>query len=218
MLDMDGTLVDSEPLWQESERHLMAPYGVPWGREEELFTHGRSMQFVTNYMADLVQQSGAPRPDPDSFRSGFEEYMLANVGERGVVQPGVPELLTSIRQTGLPTALVSSSPRPLMEAVLDKIGRDWVGVTVSANDVTEFKPEPEPYLQAARELGVDPAWCVVVEDSPTGLASATAAGAYVVGLELAVTFDPAPRRRLIRTLQGVTATTLMEWFEPPAKA
>lgn len=82
----------------------------------------------------------------------------------------------------MPTALVSASPRRVVDLVLAAIGRDWFAVTLAAEDTARTKPAPDPYLAAAERLGLDPADCVAVEDTPTGVASATAAGCAVLAV------------------------------------
>jgi HAD superfamily hydrolase (TIGR01509 family) len=216
LYDMDGTLVDTEPLWQECERVIMAGYGVTWGPENQAKSLGGSTERVTAYMADLIASSGRERPDPQMLADRFLTLMADLLRSTPPpTQPGVERLLRQVRESGIPTALVSSSSRVLMDAVLAAIGAQWFDVTVSANDVAAHKPDPMPYLSACDQLGVAPDWTLAIEDSPTGTDSATAAGAFVVGVQHMAAIAPHPRRRVVDTLAGVQLQDLAEWFEGP---
>lgn len=97
-------------------------------------------------------------------------------------RPGAVELVRELRDRGIPQAIVTTSPRFMTQVVADALPEGAITAIVSGDDVENGKPDPEPYLTAIRELGVDPRRCVAVEDSPTGLASAIAAGVAVVGV------------------------------------
>ena len=119
-------------------------------------------------------------------------------------RPGAPEALRTTRELGLRTALVTSTIRSLTEVALETIGRDSFEVTVCGDEVDgRNKPDPEPYLRAARLLGVDPAECVAIEDSPTGVAAAEAAGCAVIAIPCEVPVPPGPHRTLYRSLSEV---------------
>jgi beta-phosphoglucomutase-like phosphatase (HAD superfamily) len=152
--------------------------------------------------------------------------MVRRIAARGAaLMPGAAELLAGVAAAGLRCALVTSSERPLMDAVLDQLDGARSGahrggararrngpfdVTVCAADVTHPKPHPEPYLLAARLLGADPARCVVLEDAPTGVASAEAAGCVVVAVP---GVNPVPSeggRIVVRSLRDVSAGWLRD--------
>jgi HAD superfamily hydrolase (TIGR01509 family) len=124
-----------------------------------------------------------------------------------VVRPGVRELLAAVRAADVPYGLVTSSQRVFAEAVLDSTGMTFP-VTVCAEDVTATKPDPEPYLLAVKLLDADPARCVVLEDSPNGVASATAAGCRVLAVPSLVPIPSAPGRLVVPSLREVTLGTL----------
>lgn len=213
LFDMDGTLIDTEPLWQAAEEHMMAGYGIEWTDEDQRHCHGGAAERVTNYMADRVAETGQPRPDPARFVAGFEDYMLAHIGDGVRVQPGASSLLREVHESQLASALVTSSQGVLMRAVLKSLGSRWFDVTVCADDVERHKPDPLPYRTAAEALGVDVHRCLVIEDSPTGVASAQSAGAYVVAVDHSAAFDPAERRTVIPGLDGVTLAMLRSWYD-----
>jgi len=126
---------------------------------------------------------------------------------RVVVRSGARGLLAEVAAAGLPRALVTSSQRAFAEAVLSATGMAFP-VTVCGEDVTATKPDPEPYLLAVKLLDVDPAGCVVLEDSPNGVASATAAGCRVVAVPSLVSIPPAPGRLVVPSLRDVSLAAL----------
>ena len=128
------------------------------------------------------------------------------VRERGVpLQPGARELLAQVAAAGLPHALVTSSERRFMDAVLARTGLRF-DVLVCADDVSMTKPDPEPYLLAAKLLGAAPASCVALEDSPNGVASAEAAGCHVIAVPSLIPIAPGPGRTVVRSLADVRAS------------
>jgi HAD superfamily hydrolase (TIGR01509 family) len=178
LFDMDGLLVDSEPLWFEVEKAIMARLGGPWGPADQAHLIGGSLPRSTAYM-----QSKAARPVAQDVIAGWlTGGMAALIRERGVVlMPGAARLLAEIEAAGVPFALVTSAEPEIMAAVLDVIGVRFAA-TVCAADVTRKKPDPEPYLRAAALLGAAPGQCVALEDSPPGLTAAHAAGCAVIAV------------------------------------
>jgi HAD superfamily hydrolase (TIGR01509 family) len=137
------------------------------------------------------------------------EWLMAGVTERvrdhGVpVRPGARELLAEVAAAGLPCALVTGSERRFMDAVLARTGLRFDAL-VCAEDVSVTKPDPEPYLLAAKLLGTDPAHCFALEDSPNGVASAEAAGCRVIAVPSLVPIEPAPGRTVVRSLAELRA-------------
>ena len=129
------------------------------------------------------------------------------VRDRGVpVRPGARELLAEVAAAGLPHALVTGSERRFMDAVLARTGMRFDAL-VCADDVSMTKPDPEPYLLAAKLLGADPARCFALEDSPNGVASAEAAGCQVIAVPSLVPIEPAPGRAVVRSLLDLRATS-----------
>ena len=199
LFDMDGLLVDTEPLWLETETEVMARLGASWTAEDQHALLGGSMPRTVGY---LLAKATRPAP-PETVERWMMEGVLARVrAGRVVVQPGVRELLAAVAAAGLPYALVTSSQRVFAEAVLDATGITFP-LTVCAEDVTAGKPDPDPYLLAAKLLDVDPVRCVALEDSPNGVASATAAGCRVLAVPSLVPIPPAPGRVVVASLAGV---------------
>lgn len=205
LLDMDGLLVDSEPLWFEVERQVMARLDGPWSPADQAYLIGGSLDRSVRYMLGK-----AARPaEPAVVGRWLVDGMAALVREQGVpLKPGAAALLGSLAAAGIPTALVTSAERAIMTAIIEVTGLA-VDVTVCAEDVTRRKPDPEPYLRAAALLGADPACCVALDDSPTGVASAEAAGCAVVAVP-SVPIPPGAGRLTVASLAEVTLGTLRD--------
>ena len=201
---MDGLLVDTEPLWFETEADVMARLGAPWTEQDQEQLLGGSMDNTVGY---LLARATRPAPPADVAR-WMTEGMLRRAAEgRVVVRPGARALLDEVARAGLPFALVTGSQRPFTEAVLASTGFRFP-VTVTGDDVTRTKPDPEPYLLAAKLLDADPGPCVALEDSPNGVASATTAGCLVVAVPTLLPVPPAPRRLVVPSLTDVSLATL----------
>ena len=200
---MDGLLIDSEPLWLEAETAVMARLGAGWTEKDQAALLGGSLERTVRYLL-----SKATRPVPPEL---VGEWLMSDITERvrrdGVpVQPGARELLAEVTAAGLPHALVTSSERGFMDAVLGSTGMRFDAL-VCAQDVTATKPDPEPYLLAAKRIGVHPGDCCVLEDSPNGVTSAEAAGCRVFAVPSLVPIPPAPGRTVVRSLRDLTADT-----------
>jgi HAD superfamily hydrolase (TIGR01509 family) len=205
LFDMDGLLVNSEPLWFEVEAAIMARMGSPWGAADQEHLIGGSLDRSTAYMA-----SKATHPVPRELIAQWLVQGMADlVRARGVPpMPGAFELLAEIEAAHIPHALVTSAEREIMEAALDAIGVRFP-VTVCAADVVRGKPHPEPYLLAAARLGVAPQRCVALEDSPSGITSAHAAGCVVIAVP-SVPPPPGLARLTVRSLREVDLTAMRE--------
>jgi HAD superfamily hydrolase (TIGR01509 family) len=205
--DMDGTLVDTEPVWARVQIDLMTSLGATWTVED-------AMRLVGSDLADAVQVWMGALPEGVISAEELADRMFGEVvrslKDDVVLRPGALELLQALRAAGVPCALVSASYRVMIDAVLSHLGPDLFDVVVAGDEVRNGKPHPEPYLTAAQELDVDPADCVVIEDSPGGTASGTAAGAFVVAVPQWVTIPEAPRRLVLESLAGVTPDMLRE--------
>jgi HAD superfamily hydrolase (TIGR01509 family) len=202
LFDMDGLLIDSEPLWLEAETAIMARLGAGWSERDQAALLGGSLTRTVRYLLGK-----ATRPAPPEL---VGEWLMSDIIERvrrdGVpVRPGARELLASVETAGLPRALVTSSERAFMEAVLASTGMRF-DVLVCAEDVTATKPDPEPYLLAAKLLDVPPGVCFTLEDSPNGVASAEAAGCRVFAVPSLVPIPPAPGRIVVPSLLDLTAS------------
>jgi HAD superfamily hydrolase (TIGR01509 family) len=206
LFDMDGLLVDTEPLWLETETEVMDSLGAPWTADDQEALLGGSMARTVGY---LLAKATRPAP-PETVARWMLDGMLERVrAGRVVVRPGVRELVAEVAASGLPYALVTSSERAFAAAVLEATGLPFP-VTVCGEDVHETKPAPDPYLMGAKLLDAEPGRCVALEDSPNGVASATAAGCLVVAVPSLVPIPPAPGRVVAGSLTEISLATLLE--------
>jgi HAD superfamily hydrolase (TIGR01509 family) len=202
LFDMDGLLIDSEPLWLEAETAVMARLGSDWTTADQAQLLGGSLKRTVRYLLGKATRPATPGQVAEWLMSGIAEL----VRERGVpLQPGARELLAQVAAAGLPHALVTSSERRFMDAVLARTGLRF-DVLVCADDVSMTKPDPEPYLLAAKLLGTVPARCVALEDSPNGVASAEAAGCHVIAVPSLIPIEPGPGRTVVPSLADVRAS------------
>jgi HAD superfamily hydrolase (TIGR01509 family) len=202
LFDMDGTLVDSEKLWDVSMRELYARFGGVMTPEVRGATVGGSAESVIKLVfADL----GLP-PDPQEM-ADVADWLHEITGE--LFDAGLPwcdgarELLEELAAADVPMALVTNTRRALTERALNSIGRHYFTVSVCGDEVPSGKPAPDPYRQAAALLGLDPAHCLAIEDSVTGAASAEGAGCPVLVVPNDVEVPAGPRRRHARTLAEI---------------
>jgi HAD superfamily hydrolase (TIGR01509 family) len=203
---MDGTLVETESLWGEAMFELAARLGGRMSDEARAATVGTSMRVA---MEILHADIGVRRSEPD-LRSdaAWVEDRTAELMARGIEwRPGAPELLRGVRAAGLATALVTTTPRALADTVLRSIrgalGEDPFDVTICGDEVPARKPDPAPYLQAMRALGVEPGECVVIEDSQAGITAGLASGAAVLGVPVVQAVAAEPGLTLRDGLVGV---------------
>ncbi|MFB9236384.1 HAD family hydrolase [Plantactinospora siamensis] len=202
LFDMDGTLIDSERLWTIALNELAATYGGSLSAEARAAMVGTSMD---QSMVLLHDDLGQPWRDAAAGAAWLEKRVAELFGTEVRFRPGARELVRAVRTAGIPTALVTSTARQLVEVALQTIGRDNFDVVVCGDEVDNTKPHPEPYLTAARLLGVPIGRCVAIEDSPTGVASALAAGAAVLAVPSDVPLAPADG---VRRLDSLTAADL----------
>ncbi|MEU8566434.1 HAD-IA family hydrolase [Streptomyces cyaneofuscatus] len=200
LLDMDGTLVDTEPLWLDAAREVAAAHGHTLTDEEGAGVLGRTCADTAAYLATLSPGAAADR----TLESDLEDTFLTAV-EKGVrLRPGARDLLDRLADGNIPAALVSASPRRVVDAVLKTLGAEVFRTTVADGETDRSKPHPDPYLEAAARLHLPPGACLVVEDSPTGIAAAEAAGCRVVAVPSATPVDAAPGRRVLESLAHLT--------------
>jgi len=180
VLDLDGVLVDSEVIWDEARRDLVARHGGRWRPDAQRALMGMSSREWPRYLHD---EMGVDL-DPDAISAAVVDRVLALYRERLPLLPGAGDAVRALAARW-PLGLASSSNRPVIDAVLTEAGlaADFA-VTVSSEEVPRGKPAPDVYLEAVRRLGADPGDCVAVEDSTNGLRAARAAGMAVVALPI----------------------------------
>lgn len=208
--DMDGLLVETESLWLRGETEVMADMGVTWTEADQLHCIGGPLARVGAYMVSLAGFGSAEEVVErlvDTTEALFHSEPLHWM-------PGARELLNSVVSAGIPVALVSASPRRLMNAVLahveEDLGAPMFTTTVSANDVAHTKPEPEPYLLACARLKVAPHDTVVLEDSPTGVTAGMAAGCTVIAVPDMATVEPRQGLTIVKSLADIDLDYLLK--------
>jgi HAD superfamily hydrolase (TIGR01509 family) len=204
LFDMDGTLVDTEPYWIAAEYRLVESFGGTWTDEHAHALVGNALITSAEY---LREHGGVALPAEEIVERLLDEVVRAT-REAVPWRPGAVELLAELGSRGVPCALVTMSYDRLARVVLEQLPARTFGALVTGDQVADGKPHPEAYLTAAARLGVDPTRCVAIEDSPTGVASAEAAGCTVVAVPHNVPIEPAPRRRLVASLRDLSADSL----------
>ncbi|MFF4992308.1 HAD family hydrolase [Streptosporangium saharense] len=173
LFDMDGTVVDTEGLWRQACAEVAAELGLRPGEVDPDHVHGRPAEHTA---AHLRRPGVSVGWISERLTEGFARLVAHGV----TPLPGALALLDGLASAGVPTALVTASSRRVVEPVLGVVGAERFRLVVAAEDVVRGKPAPDPYLLAATLLGVDPALCAAVEDSPVGLTSALTAGCRAV--------------------------------------
>jgi HAD superfamily hydrolase (TIGR01509 family) len=206
LMDMDGTLVDTEPDWIACERALVAAHGGVWTDALGAAQVGKPLLVA----AENIRLLGGVDLPPEEIVEILLDGVVAGVRHEVRWQPGARALLEEIAAAGIPCALVTMSYRRLARAVVSGLPPKTFATVVTGDEVEHGKPHPEAYLEAANRLGVDPRRCVAIEDSPTGLASAEAAGCAVVGVPHIVAIPAAPGRTVVGSLADLAVQDLRE--------
>lgn len=203
--DMDGTLVDTEPYWITAEHELVEEFGGTW-------THELALQLVGNPLlvsAQFILDNSPVDLSAEEVVQRLQSRVIEQIADGVPWRPGARELLAACREADIPSALVTMSWSELAGAVVDATEPGSFGLMVTGDKVTHGKPHPEPYETAAAQLGVDPAACVALEDSPTGVRSAVAAGVPTLAIPHVVEVPSIEGAVPINTLEGLTPFDLM---------
>lgn len=175
--DLDGTLVNSDPLWTAAERECVTSHGGTWTDTIADSLAGASLTTC----AQVLRNAGVPLSD-DEIIPELVHSVVRKYGDSVPWVPGAVKLLAAFRDAGVPSVLVTGSPRVLAERVLAAAPEGaFIGCVTGDDDVRD-KPDPEPYVRGASLANVEPGECVAFEDSATGLTSAIASGAYAVAV------------------------------------
>ena len=204
--DMDGLMVDSEPEWLQSEIDVTAPYGYTWLEEDQIACLGGPLSRVGQYMFDKCGQ----QESPEFFTQSLIDTQAAKMRGNTPTMPGAVELVRELQSHGVKTALVSASPRIIVDAVLDNLGHDLFPFSISSDDVVNTKPHPDGYLKAAAISESDISNCLIFEDSLTGMKAATSSGAYLIAVPHLVTIDESARVRVLKSLAQLNYNKIHE--------
>lgn len=206
--DMDGTLIDSEPLWHESELRLVREYGGHWTKQMAMDGSGRPVPQIAQEMAEL----GCPLP-PEEIGRRMIQYVTDEEKKRLPWIPGVRRLLEQLRDAGVPSMLVTTSPRELAENLIAQAPPNTFAGYVCGDDDVPKKPDPAPYELAAQRLGIPDVLlpcCVAFEDSMSGRTSAATSGmtTVVVTGYLAGGYVPGPGYTTTENYDDITPQSL----------
>jgi len=210
--DMDGTLVDTEPYWFASEYDLVGEFGGTWSDEHAHLLVGSDLLDGAAY----IQQHGPVPLDVHEIVARLEAGVASRTQVAIPWRPGARELLESLFDAGVPSALVTMAWRGSASPVLDALPDGWMRASVTGDEMPagRGKPQPDPYLRGAALLGLDPSQCVAIEDSPTGARAALAAGCVTIGVPNAVPLNGLDGLIVRDTLAGLTAADLRELVAP----
>ncbi len=204
--DMDGLMVDSEPEWFLSEIEVTKPFGYDWLEVDQIACLGGPLSKVGQYMFDKCGQQQSPQ----YFTQTLIDTQVSRMRGNTPTMPGAIELVRELQAEGIKTALVSASPRNIVDAVLDNLGHDLFPFSISADDVAKTKPDPEGYLKAATLSRTNISNCLIFEDSLTGMNAAIASGAYLIGVPHLVSIDESERVRVIKSLEQLSYSKLQD--------
>lgn len=204
--DMDGLMVDSEPEWLQSEIDVTAPYGYTWLEEDQIACLGGPLSRVGQYMFDKCGQQNSP----EFFTQSLIDTQAAKMRGNTPTMPGAVELVRELQSHGVKTALVSASPRNIVDAVLDNLGHDLFPFSISSDDVVNTKPHPDGYLKAAAISQSEINNCLIFEDSLTGMKAATSSGAFLIAVPHLVTIEESARVRVIKSLAQLSYAKIAE--------
>ena len=201
VFDMDGLLLDTETLWHETEIELFARRGAEFTRDDRFAVMGTSFSFTADYFADRL---GRPRAEGPALVDELNRLMHERVREQVAARPGAVELVRRLRRTGVPIGLASNSPRVLVDDALRSAGlADAFDTTVSSSDVARPKPAPDIYLLVCERLGVPPHAALALEDSPSGISAAKAAGLTCVAVPQFAETDVSEADRVVDSLEAL---------------
>ncbi|HCX83861.1 MAG TPA: hydrolase [Micrococcales bacterium] len=203
--DLDGTLVDTEPIWIQVETDFMTSHGVPWSHEDGLSLVGNDLLVS----AEIMRGRGVDLP-PLEIARRLVGAVNARVERDGPVwRPGARALVEQAHAIGIPQAIVTMSWRVQAEVVAATLPEGAIGQIVAGDMVTRGKPDPEAYLTAAERFGVAITDCIAVEDSATGVQAAFSSGARTVAVPYLVDVPARPGLARLSTLDGVDLAGLI---------
>ena len=204
LFDMDGTLLDSEKIWDVALDDLAS-----WlGGELSLTARQRMVGSSLARSVAILHSDLGIEADPESSGAFLTERTAELFRTDLVWKPGARELLDEVHAAGVPAALVTSTHRRLTEIALDTMGRHYFAAVVCGDEVRRPKPHPDPYLRAVELITAEPRCSVAIEDSPLGIAAAEAAGCVVLAVPSEVEIETAATRTIRASLDGMSVADL----------
>jgi HAD superfamily hydrolase (TIGR01509 family) len=209
LFDMDGLFIDSEPAWHAAETEMMRGYGYDWQPEDQLQCLGGPLSRVSEYMSSCLNGAVAP----EALGQEIINEMQNRLATETSYMPGAIEFSKLVFDQQIPQALVSASPRSLVNAVIRNLPENYFKETVAAGDIARTKPFPDPYLHAAKLLNVQIENCLIFEDSQTGITAATASGAFVVAIPHFIEIAESARLKRVEGFLSLSVADLAKWWE-----
>ena len=207
--DFDGTLVDTEPYWIKAEYRLIESYGATWSQQDALQLVGNDLLDSGRY---IIERTGIPLT-PEQVVDALLDDVVDQLREHIPWRAGARELLESVREAGVPCGMVTMSYQRFVAPVLEALPADTFETVVTGEFVSRGKPHPDPYLEGAARLGLEPFSCIAIEDSVTGSTSAIAAGCPTIVVPSHVTVE----ERTGAMVLGALPATWAELVEAAAK-
>ena len=205
---MDGTLVETESAWWETEIVVMKSYGYEWTQEDQELALGGPMHRVIDYMSE---KTGVPGNEINQKLISMMQQRLTN--QPPALQPGWSELIPELIENNIKLALVSASPRILVDAVIEGVGLDFFDLTIAAEDPPQTKPFPDPFWMAADLLNIPRSNCLVVEDSNTGVTSATRANMPTVAVPAEIPIVTNEKVTIVNSIIELNVEKLRKIFD-----
>ncbi|MDH6130850.1 HAD superfamily hydrolase (TIGR01509 family) [Kitasatospora sp. MAA4] len=197
LLDMDGTLVDTEGFWWQAEASLFAEFGHPLEEVHRLHCVGGPMTRVVEYLLGVT----GVRIEPAELIVLINRRFVELLDGGAPLMPGAGRLLATLAEHRIPAALVSASHRRIIDLVLKNLGDHPFAFSVAGDEVARTKPHPDPYLAAVARFGAQPSRCVVIEDAPLGVQAGEAAGCPVIAVPSVAPIESAPGRTVLGSLE-----------------
>lgn len=173
IFDMDGTLIDSQPIWYQVCTDFFQQNGFPVTMDDMIKLTGSPVAKLVDYVLQTHGQKGKERAQ---LITGLMDYAVSEILAAKPLMPNVKEVLAQLKQQGIKMAVASASPRNMLQGIVDSCGiAEYFDYLASAEELDYNKPHPAVYLHAAQQLGVNPTECFAVEDSVLGMISGKAA-------------------------------------------
>ena len=204
LIDMDGTLVETESRWWAAERLVMEMHGSTWEEDDQNQAIGGPLFKVMEYMGAKANV------DPEIILKQIVDEMLKNFSRhKSELLPGWENILNEAKKQRIKTALVTASNRVLADALLENNSlKHYFDLIITSDEVIDTKPHPEPYLTAAKHFGFDVLECLAFEDSNTGITSSLGAGIPTIALPDRVLLESRRGMKILSGLQGMTLNDL----------
>ncbi len=205
LFDLDGTLIDTEPMWSRAQRDLLQEGGAEWSPKFTNNLVGVSLLEGANYLREV----GNLRSSPEEIVETMVQSVSAALATEEVRwRQGIKKLIRMLNTLNVPSALVTSSYRPIADAAAAAAPLGTFAAIVAGDEVTEPKPHPEAYLRAAELLQVPIRSALIIEDSPVGVASGLASGGITVAIPHEVEVEPHSELSRLRSAAEIDLSLL----------